>query len=483
MSLSIHVRTHALYLALGGLVACGAAVDSEPRLLSLSPTRGEASAPLRVTITGEGLRPSVWTDFSHDGRDTVDTTFQARLGPEALDEVQLIGPDQLEATVPAGLASGLYDLTVVDPSGREATLARAFEVLATSGERTRALAGFRFEAVNAQHAWEPFTVTVLAVDGEGQRLSGFNGSAKLTDDSGTAVPSMVGPFRDGVWSGQLEVRRTMSANVLRLDDSTGHTGVSAPFEVTARAAVALRFVTPARSVTAGECTSVVTLARIDDQGDRVATREALDISLEEDLPRTRTLYADASCATPLARLSMDAGADSVSFYLRIERAGGSSLTASTGTLRSAVQPLKVVPAAPARLAFASFPDALVLGTCSGPVALEVRDAFDNPTLTPGPTQVDLAAEPTQDYTFNGDPTCASSIAGLALTPASRVALFYVRGMSAGTVIMRASAPGLDSARGAISVRAPLRPEAISSNRPARDTTEVFTLDLDDRERP
>ncbi|RJS24902.1 hypothetical protein DRW03_07140 [Corallococcus sp. H22C18031201] len=469
MSLFIRLCAPARLVALGWLVGCGTPVAPEPRLLWLSPASGEASAPLHVTITGEGLRPSVWTDFSHDGRDTVDTTFQARLGQEALDAVQLTGPDQLEALIPAGLASGLYDLTVVDPSGREATLARAFEVLATVGERTRSLASFRFEAVSAQHACEPFTVTVLAVDGQGQRLSGFNGSAKLTDDSGTAVPSVLGPFRDGAWSGQLEVRRTMTANTLRLDDDAGHTGTSAPFEVTAREAVALRFVTPARSVTAGECTAVLTLARVDDQGDRVASRDALDIALEEDLPRTRTVYGDEGCTTPLARLSMDAGADSVNFYLRIGRAGGASLTARTGTLRAAMQSLKVVPAAPARLAFASVPEVLVAGACSGPVALEVRDAFDNPTLAPGPTQVDLAAEPTPEYTFNGDSACASPIAGLALAPASRVALFYVRGMNAGPVTLRASAPGLDSARATTSVRAPLRPSASGSTR-----------DLDDR---
>ncbi|MFP2926356.1 PKD domain-containing protein [Pyxidicoccus sp. 3LG] len=433
------------------VMACQEPREPGPRPSVVMPAVGADDAPTRITITGEGLRPIVRTDFATGETSGVDAAFRARLGATSLLDVSPSEDGTLEATVPAGLAPGRYPLSVMDADGREGLLPDAFEVL-TSLELTRRVAGFRFETLGPQRAHEPFTLTVQAVDAAGERVAGFNGMARLTDETGTVVPGTVGPFRDGSWSGRVEVRQGVSANVLTLTTETGGTGRSGSFSVSTRSAVALRFDGPARPLTAGGCSEPVTLVRVDDLGQPAASGDAVTLTLEQDVPRALALYADATCTTRVEHLSLATGASTLTFHLRQTRAGAGVLTARTEGLRPVSQTLTVVPAAPAHLEFLTPPGALDAGHCSSPVLLEVRDAYGNASPVERALPLELFALPSEGVSFHVDAAC--TVAATELTvPAgeARVAVHY-RATVAGTVQVRATASGLAQAEQALSVR-------------------------------
>jgi hypothetical protein len=433
--------------ALGLLLACAMAChetgEPGPRPSTVAPVSGMENAPTRITITGEGLLPLVRTDFANGGASTLDATFHVRLGATPLLDVAPGAPGTLDATVPAGLAPGRYTLTVMDPEGREGALPDAFEVHAPL-EPTARVAGFRFESIGPQRAHEPFALTVQAVDAAGERVAGFNGTARLTDETGTIVPATLGPFRDGTWSGNVEVRRGTAANVLTLTTEGGQ-GRSDAFSVAVREAVALRFDTPPRTFTAGECSEPLTLVRVDDLGQPASSGAEVELSIEEDVPRALALYADAACTARVERLGLAPDASALTFHLRRDQAGAGRLTARTTGLRSTSQSLDVRPGSPARLDFLTEPGALDAGHCSTPVLVEVRDAHGNATPVAQALPLEFLALPSPGFTFHTDPGCTGAAASLAVPSGEARLAVHFRATVAGAVQVRASASGLQQA--------------------------------------
>jgi hypothetical protein len=89
-------------------------------ILDVSPDFGTTTAPTPVSITGRGFAAGA----------------RVKLGASDLADVTLTGQALLEATVPAGLAPGLYTLIVVNPDGGLAQRVDAFEVRAPVGGTT-----------------------------------------------------------------------------------------------------------------------------------------------------------------------------------------------------------------------------------------------------------------------------------------------------------------------------------------------------------
>jgi hypothetical protein len=83
-----------------------------------------------VAILGDGFHTLVRVNLDDESQTTVDDRFLARLGPHALEAVRYGDATRLEATVPAGLPPGAYELVVTDPRGSQGRLAGAFTVLA-----------------------------------------------------------------------------------------------------------------------------------------------------------------------------------------------------------------------------------------------------------------------------------------------------------------------------------------------------------------
>lgn len=108
-------------------VACAPPEGPSLSLEGVAPDRVMAGETLQLAINGS-FSPLVRVSYGDPSRNTVDSLFRAEIGGLALDEMTYIDSARLEATLSAGLAVGVHDLRVVDPSGAEASLANAFTV-------------------------------------------------------------------------------------------------------------------------------------------------------------------------------------------------------------------------------------------------------------------------------------------------------------------------------------------------------------------
>lgn len=97
------------------------------------------------------------------------------------------------------------------------------------------------------------------------------------------------------------------------------------------------------------------------------------------------------------------------------------------------------------LAFLSPAQTTVVGECSRPVTLEVRDTFGFPAQLEAPLDVELAAAPAQVFNFFSDAACTQGIASVRFENAASQLTFYFRAGVAGSVVLRVVPPLFPSA--------------------------------------
>ena len=125
----------------------------------------------------------------------------------------------------AGVTTGTFTNTVAATFG-------AAQGFATVTVTEWVLDHFDFATISSpKYKNAPFTVTVTARDGAGNRVLGFVGMATLTDTTGTITPSSIGPFSAGVWSGPVTIGAE-GTNVTLTVTRDSVTGVSNAFDVT-----------------------------------------------------------------------------------------------------------------------------------------------------------------------------------------------------------------------------------------------------------
>jgi hypothetical protein len=91
---------------------------------------------------------------------------------------------------------------------------------------------FTFDFIANQVAEAPFSITLTARDACSNTVTGFAGTATLTDTTGVISPTVTGDFVDGVWSGL--VRIVVPANDVVITATSGAvSGLSNPFNIAA----------------------------------------------------------------------------------------------------------------------------------------------------------------------------------------------------------------------------------------------------------
>ena len=407
-------------------LGCRERMTAAPRPSGLSPAWCYEQTDTPVVITGEDFFARVDTDFSQKSLSAVDTRFTASLGAFALRDVTLASNGMLNAVVPANVPVGAYALTVVDPSGRSGVLDSAFRVVA-AGDAEAAVAGFHLEPIGSQEAGTAFTVTVTAVDPSGVAVTEFNGSATLSDRTGTARPTTLGMFASGRWMGTVEVGVAIGADALTVRGPSGQTGVSNDFPVARRPASALVFATGAQTLTAGSCSQPVTLRLLDDLGAERLADSAVAIALEPSTPSGFALYADAACGTPLSSPAISQGASSTTVYFRGTRATEVVLFASAANFPVVTQLERVRPATPASLVFTSPAQILNAGVCSQRATVAIVDAFGNRSPVAEAAAATIVAEPPAGFVVAGDPACTAVSDTVALGAGDEQLSFYFSG--------------------------------------------------------
>ncbi len=192
-------------LAVVALARCGGSDSPNPTPTSVTPSRGFAANATPVVIHGTGFSVRTVQPAS-GGAPTVDETFQAWLGDQALLDVHRVDEQTLTATVPAGLSPGLKTLRVQGPFGSSGELPNAFTVEGTA-----------LSSISATIAATPATVSVgqsitvtVTVTNTGTTAATGAAPAPLTvSGTGTADPSTgpdpasiatLGPGESGTFS-------------------------------------------------------------------------------------------------------------------------------------------------------------------------------------------------------------------------------------------------------------------------------------------
>jgi hypothetical protein len=130
---------------------------------------------------------------------------------------------------------------------------------------------------------------------------------------------------------------------------------------------------------------------------------------------------------------------------------GDVLTAADGLGHSGSSPsFAVAPGPVVTAALASVPATLVVGDCSAPLRVELRDALGNPSPATGAVVVDLQSAPAGALEFHtGGAACNSPVTSVTISAGATFASFRLRGTLAGAAELRAVPAGLPSSTASV----------------------------------
>ena len=403
-----------------GLGNASAVAAATPVALSAAPAAGFtfyadaacATPAASVTVTAGTTTAALWFKGTL-ARSELVTATAAGLSPATQTETITAGADAALAfttpprTVTAGACSANLDVTVQDAFGNAATQAAARPVTLAAAPP----AGFTFYADPA---------------------------------CATAVGSVT--VAAGASSASLYVKGTAASGVTVTASSAGVTNATQLVTVTAAATpTKLAFTTPARAVLSAQCSAVLTVQAQDSFNNPRAVAAATTVTLSAAPLGGVTFFTDATCATPApgSALTIAAGTDSASFYVRGGAAGSVTVTASAAGLNPATQPVTVNPGPASQLVFTTAPQTIAAGACSALAQVQSQDSQGNVSAPGASTPVALASGP--GVTFYGNATCTTVITGVTLGPGAATAGLYFRGTVAGPRTLTATAAGLTPA--------------------------------------
>lgn len=176
----------------------------------------------------------------------------------------------------------------------------------------------------------------------------------------------------------------------------------------------LAFNPVATSVGAGDCSGPITLetrdlTRLAPVGvPTVVTLTGGGVALE--------VFTTPCTGTPVASVTLPIGRATTTLYVRAASAGSATLTAQAPLLSAATATVTVDTQPVGAVVFATPPQTMVAGGCSGEVVIELRDTQGRPTLASSTLTVALSATPALNLTFHDvtDATCVTQLTGSRL---------------------------------------------------------------------
>jgi len=122
-----------LAIVLAAIAGCTWGAPPPPALVGVSPSTLMAGRQGLLTLTASGLDGEIDVDFDDPGQSASCDWFRVVLHATGVPDVELadvvrVSQTELRGRVPAEADRAVYDVTLVDPRGGEATLAAAFAV-------------------------------------------------------------------------------------------------------------------------------------------------------------------------------------------------------------------------------------------------------------------------------------------------------------------------------------------------------------------
>lgn len=356
-------------------------VGGSPAGVTIEPSQQPVGAGQQAVLTG-------WLIDAFGNHTAADSTGQiafALNGPGSLGEPVLVdGGLRLDYTA------------ATDPVPGQATV-QATE--AVTGEQHRAEAVLELTAGPLDHfaielpapnvaAGTPFNILLRAQDAYDHQLVDYDGSVAISDTTGTITPTASGPFSAGIRTVTVTIADAQPGVRIQVDDRQGHTGTSPSFDVVGAGIDHFSF-DPISDQQAGT-PFAVTVHALDTNGNAVEFGGTANLA-----DATGTLFP-TSCA------DFSAGVCTVQVTVTAAEPAD-TLTASDGlghTGQSA--PFAVFAGPPRQIAFVTAPRNVLRNAVSGPLSIQIRDDWANPSPLPADTSLGLvSSSPTG--TFDLDP--------------------------------------------------------------------------------
>jgi hypothetical protein len=190
----------------------------------------------------------------------------------------------------------------------------------------------------------PFAITVRAMDDQGQLVTSYSGTAALSDTTETVMPVTLGPFTEGVWTGQVSIGASSTSVTLHVSDGTIN-GSSNSFAVEERvAALTGVSVDPAMVSGGNPSTGTVWLDISAPVGGAVVALSSSDPAAQ--VPATVTVEAGQATATfpvTTSPVPTDTPATITAVYNSVTRTATLTVTAPVAALTAvSVDPATVL---------------------------------------------------------------------------------------------------------------------------------------------
>lgn len=322
------------------------------------------------------------------------------------------------------------------------TPAAASKLAFTTAAKTNLVAGTCSSAVVIE-SQDAFNNPAPTASNQTVTLAG-TGMTFFSDSScSTPVPSSQVLIATGTTSATFYFSGTQSGTIALDVSSPGLTSASQNEGIIPAAPAQLAFSTPARTMTAGTCSEIITAQSQDSFGNVSNVLANTDVTFA--IAGTSTgaaLFSDASCSTALiGNISTIAnGSNTTSIYAMSNTAGTILLTPSAGGLTSpSAQTETVTSSTPSQIAFASAPQTVTAGVCSSAVQLQTQDIYGNPSNVPGNRSVLINAP---GLTFYNDAACTNEISTAQITTGNNTVPVYYVGTVVGGKLVTITSTGL-----------------------------------------
>jgi len=146
-------------------------------------------------------------------------------------------------------------ITVTNTAGPQSGTSNNFDVIAGNIDH------FEIATISSpQTAGVPFAITITAKDANNATVTGYTGTANLSDLSGTISPIVTTNFVNGVWTGNVTITKSYTNNKITASGA-GKSGSSNVFNIQPNSLTHFSFATITSPKTAGQPFSITIAAR------------------------------------------------------------------------------------------------------------------------------------------------------------------------------------------------------------------------------
>jgi len=379
-----------------------------PTGITILPAEARAGAGERIDLFG-------WlTDLNGNltsAASAGDIDFSIVSGPGALDGQPVLA----NGAVVAGYLAP-------DAVGQSAVI-RAVENV--TGDANAALANVSIDAgpvdsfevavgFGSLPAGTPFNIGLTARDRFGNRATAFDGFVFLSDTTQTLTPGISGAFTEGTRNETGNIHAARAGVVIHAEDSAGHSGDSAPFDVTG-GGIDHFTIDPLADQLAGQPFEI-NLRAIDDLGNPVESY-AGSVSIADStgtiVPGSSGIFS-AGVRTETVSITRSAAAVVIDLSDGLGHYGGSN-------------PFAVTAGSPSAIVFTTPQRSAIAGSASEIIELQIADGFGNPSPLPAAAELLLLSSAASGR-FDLNPAGAfdGTIDRLALPAGGYAAGFYYK---------------------------------------------------------